>query len=153
MILFPFSVINGTRKTSPLLMTLNLGYDMVIASQTTGRAAAAAPGTAIAADWAIGFSISRAGVLMDSNLSDSFSTFRGIRRSRLGDVRLQGKSPELVSFRCHWKPPSGLAGARNSTVEVPRSTRGLIANSLATGDIPALLVLLKEWRSRDGSPS
>ena len=149
-ILFPFNDQWDEKDIPRVLMTLNLGYDMVIASRfMVGGGRRAKSGHVRSLGNRV-FNL-LAGVLMDSNLSDSFSTFRGIRRSRLSDVTLRGQgltrffSLSLEATKRAWRVQE------IPTVEVARSTRGLIANSLATV-VPALLVLLKEWRSRDRGP-
>ena len=65
-----------------MLMTLNLGYDMVIASRFMMGGGRRAQRGHIRSLGNRVFNL-LAGILLDSNLSDSFSTFRGIRRSRL----------------------------------------------------------------------
>lgn len=145
-IIFPFNGQWDPKDIPRVLMTLNLGYDMVIASRfMMGGGRKGQRGNIRSLGNRV-FNL-LADLLFSANLSDSFSAFRGVRRSSLAGVAAPGRgltkffSLSLEAAKRGWRIQE------IPTVEVTRSTRGLIADSLATV-LPSLFVLLREWRSR-----
>ncbi|HTC84450.1 MAG TPA: hypothetical protein VK683_08840, partial [Rhizomicrobium sp.] len=145
-VIFPFNGQWDPTDIPRILMTLNLGYDMVIASRfMMGGGRKGQRGNIRSLGNRV-FNL-LADLLFSANLSDSFSAFRGVRRSHLASISTPGRgltkffSLSLEAAKRGWRIQE------IPTVEVTRSTSGLIADSLATV-IPALLILLREWRSR-----
>ena len=136
-------------------MTLNLGYDMVIASRfMMGGARRAQSGNVRSLGNRV-FNL-LADIIFNANLSDSFSTFRGVRRSGLKKIATPGKGLTKFFALSLEAAKQGWRIQEIPTVEVTRSTRGLIADSLRTrfaGAVhPAQGMALapRQW-SKDGS--
>lgn len=145
-VIFPFNGQWDPADIPRILMTLNLGYDMVIASRfMMGGARKTQRGNIRSLGNRV-FNL-LADLLFSANLSDSFSAFRGIRRSQLSSIAVPGRGLTKFFSLSLQAAKRGWRIQEIPTVEVARSTRGLIGDSLATV-IPSLLILLQEWRSR-----
>jgi len=153
-IIFPFNGQWDASDIPRILMTLNLGYDMVIASRFMMGGARRSQSGPIRSLGNRVFNL-LADLIFQSNLSDSFSSFRGIRRSRLKAIATPGRGLTKFFALSVEATKRGWKIQEIPTVEVARSTSGLIADSLATV-LPSLAILLREWRSRrdpnDGGP-
>ena len=82
-----------------------------------------------------------------SGLSDGFSSFRAVRRSKLATVTPPGRGPVQFFALSIEAMKRGSRIQEIPTVEVTRSTWQVINDSLSTV-FPALLILAREWWSR-----
>jgi hypothetical protein len=145
-IIFPFNGQWDPTDIPRILMTLNLGYDMVIASRFMMGGGRRAQSGNIRSLGNRVFNL-LADILFESNLSDSFSSFRGIRRSRLKSITTPGRGLTKFFALSLEAAKRGWRIQEIPTVEITRSTSGLIADSLATV-LPSLGILMREWRRR-----
>ena len=145
-VIFPFNGQWDTGDIPRVLMTLNLGYDMVIASRFMMGGARRTQSGQIRSLGNRIFNL-LADIMFDSNLSDAFSGFRGVRRSRLKKIATPGRGLTKFFALTVEAAKQGWRIQEIPTVEVTRSTRGLIADSLRTV-LPSLFILLREWRAR-----
>ena len=145
-VFYPFNGQWDARDIPRLLIGMNLGYDMVTASRfMVGGDRRARQGNVRSLGNRV-FNL-LANIALEGNLSDSFSTFRAVRKSRLkeappighGATRLFALSLEAVK--------RGWRLQEIPTVETAPSARGLVASGLMTA-LPALGILLREWSSR-----
>lgn len=145
-VVFPLNGQWDAKDIPRVLMSLNLGYEMVIASRfMVGGARRARQGRIRSLGNRV-FNLF-ADILFETNLSDGFSTFRGLRRSALKKVAAPGDgltkffSLSLEAAKQSWRIQE------IPTTEVTRTTRGIVWASLA--NVPAALaVLARQWRSR-----
>ena len=134
-----------------MLMALNLGYDMVIASRfMVGGARRAQSGNIRSLGNRI-FNL-LAGIMFSEQQSQrkfTFSTFRGIRRSRLKTIATPGRGLTKYFALSLEAAKQGWRIQEIPTTEVARSTRGLVSDSTAHRCFPALFILsCAKWRSR-----
>ncbi|MFO1248271.1 MAG: aminotransferase class I/II-fold pyridoxal phosphate-dependent enzyme [Alphaproteobacteria bacterium] len=148
-VFYPFNGQWDARDIPRLLIGMNLGHDMVTASRfMVGGDRRARQGNVRSLGNRV-FNL-LANIALAGNLSDSFSSFRAVRKARLkeipqtgrGDTRLFALSLEAVK--------RGWRLQEIPTVETAPSARGLVASGMVTA-LPALGILLREWSSRRGS--
>jgi dTDP-4-amino-4,6-dideoxygalactose transaminase len=145
-VLFPFNGQWNQDDIPRILMALNLGYDMVIGSRFMMGGGRKAPQGRIRSLGNRIFNL-LADIMIDSNLSDSFSTFRGLRLSRLREIKPSGQGLAKFFSLSLEAVSRGWRIQEIPTVEMTRSSRGLIARSLPSV-LPALSVLLRQKRTR-----
>jgi hypothetical protein len=125
---------------------MNLGYDMVTASRfMVGGDRRAAQGNVRSLGNRV-FNL-LANIALEGNLSDSFSTFRAIRKSRLKEAAPKGRGATRLFALSLEAVKRGWRLQEIPTVETAPSARGLVASGLMTA-LPALGILLREWSSR-----
>jgi dTDP-4-amino-4,6-dideoxygalactose transaminase len=145
-VMFPLNGQWNVKDISRLVVTLSRGYDMVIASRfIMGGKREGKHGRVRSLGNRV-FNLF-ASVVFGGNLSDGFSSFRAVRRSKLiaaqppgrGIVKSFALSLEGLKrgWRIHEIP----------TVEITRSTGQVIGDSLAS-IVPACAILAREWWSQ-----
>lgn len=146
-VIFPLNGQWNPKDIPRLVVALSRGYDLVIASRfIIGGERQGKHGKVRSLGNRV-FNL-LANVLFDGNLSDGCSSFRAIRRSKIAAVNLPGRglgkffALSLEALKRGWRIHE------IPTVEVTRSTRQVIADSVWTV-FPALLVLAKAlWSQR-----
>ena len=145
-VIFPVNGQWSSKDIPRLVVALSRGYDLVIASRfIIGGERQGEHGHVRSLGNRI-FNLF-ANVLFGGNLSDGFSSFRAIRRSKLvaahppgrGIVKYFALSLEALKrgWRIHEIP----------TIEITRSTSQVIGDSL-TSIVPAFVILAREWWSQ-----
>jgi DegT/DnrJ/EryC1/StrS aminotransferase family len=143
---FPLNGQWSPKDIPRLVMVLNRGYDMVVASQfMMGGERQGKSGTLRSLGNRV-FNLV-ANLLFVGNLSDGFSSFRAVRRSKLATVTPPGRGPVQFFALSIEAMKRGSRIQEIPTVEVTRSTWQVINDSLSTV-FPALLILAREWWSR-----
>ena len=150
-VLFPCNDQWNANDISRILIALRRGYDMVVASRFVmggerqgqhGRLRSLGNRT---------FNF-LANVLFGSNLTDSFSSFRAVRRSKLAEVIPPGHglaklyALSLRAVKHNWRIQE------IPTVEVARSKQQVIFDSMSSV-LPSLAALGREWASKRIQPS
>jgi perosamine synthetase len=145
-VIFPCNGQWNPKDISPILVGLHHGYDMVIASRfMMGGERQGQHGNIRSLGNRV-FNL-LANVLFASNLSDGFSSFRAVRRSKLAEVSPPGRglakfyALSIEAVKRDWRIREIPA------IEVTRSTRQVIGDSVSNV-FPALLILGKQWRSQ-----
>jgi hypothetical protein len=145
-VFFPLNGQWSPKDIPRLVMVLNRGYDMVVASRfMMGGERQGKSGTLRSLGNRV-FNLV-ANLLFVGNLSDGFSSFRAVRQSKLATVTPPGRG--LVQFLALSieAMKRGWRIQEIPTVEVTKSTRQVINDSMSTV-LPALLILAREWWSR-----
>jgi perosamine synthetase len=145
-VIYPFNGQWDVRDIPRLLIGLNLGNDMVTASRfMVGGGRRAAQGNIRSLGNRV-FNL-LANIALAGNLSDSFSAFRAIRKSRLKEAAHAGHGATRLFALSLEAVKRGWRIQEIPTVETAPSARGLVASGLMTA-LPALGILLREWSSR-----
>ena len=132
-------------------MVLNRGYDMVIASRFIVGGERKRRRGGLRSLGNRSFNLLANLIFVGNNISDSFSSFRAVRRSKLATLHLSGHGLARVFSLSVAAMKNGWRIQEVPTVEVTKSTRQLIQDSISSA-IPALLILAKEWWSRSRRP-
>jgi len=145
-VVFPLNGQWDPRDIPRLVMVLNRGYDMVIASRfIMGGERQGQRGRLRSLGNRV-FNL-LANLLFAGNLSDGFSSFRAIRRSKLSALSLSGRGLAIFFALSIAAMKSGWRIQEIPTVEVTKSTGQVISDSFSSA-LPALLILVKERLSR-----
>ena len=145
-VVFPLNGQWNPKDIPRLVMTLNRGYDMVVASRfIVGGERQGKRGKLRSLGNRV-FNLF-ANLLFAGNLSDGFSSFRAIRRSKLAAVVPSGRglarffALSILAMKNNWRIQE------IPTVEMTKSGRQVIHDTISS-TLPAVLILLKEWWSQ-----
>jgi perosamine synthetase len=145
-VVFPLNGQWDPKDIPRLIVVLNRGYDMVIASRfVMGGERRGKRGRLRSLGNRV-FNL-LANLLFVGNVSDGFSSFRVLRRSKLTSVHVSGHalakffSLSIVAMKGGWRIQE------IPTVEMTKSTGQVVRDSISSA-LPALLILGKEWWSQ-----
>jgi len=145
-VMFPLNGQWNPKDIPRLVMGLNRGYDLVIASRfIMGGARRGSHGRLRSLGNRV-FNL-LANVLFEGNLSDGFSSFRAVRQSKLAGVNLRGRGLAKLFALSLEALKRGWRIQEIPTVEVTRSKWQVIGDSVSSVG-PALVVLIEEWWSQ-----
>jgi dTDP-4-amino-4,6-dideoxygalactose transaminase len=147
-VVFPFNGQWNPKDIPRLVMVLNRGYDMVIASRfVMGGDRQGRHGKLRSLGNRV-FNLF-ANLLFVGNVSDGFSSFRAVRRSKLATANLSGRGLARFFALSIAAMKNGWRTQEIPTMEVTKST-GQVVNDSISSVLPALLILGKEWWSPRG---
>ena len=153
-VVFPLNGRWNPMDVPRLVMVLNRGYDMVIASRFIMGGERTGKHGRLRSFGNRVFSL-LANLLFVGNLSDGFSSFRAIRRSKLASLELSGHGLTKFFALSIAAMKGGWRIQEIPTVEMTKSSGQVIRDSISSA-LPALLILVKEWwlqrRERQAEP-
>jgi hypothetical protein len=145
-VVFPLNGQWNPKDIPRLVMTLNRGYDMVVASRfIVGGERQGKRGKLRSLGNRV-FNLF-ANLLFAGNLSDGFSSFRAIRRSKLAAVVPSGRglarffALSILAMKSNWRIQE------IPTVEMTKSGQQVVRDTISS-TLPAIMILLKEWWSQ-----
>jgi dTDP-4-amino-4,6-dideoxygalactose transaminase len=147
-LLFPLNGQWDPRDIPRLLIVLNRGYDMVVASRFLIGGERQGQRGRLRSFGNRLFNM-LANLLLAGNVSDAFSSFRAVRRSKLATISLAGRGLTKFFALSVVATKSGWRIQEIPTAEMTRSTKQVMSDSLANV-VPALAILIREWWSRRG---
>jgi perosamine synthetase len=146
-VFFPLNGQWAAKDIPRLVMVLNRGYDMVIASRFMMGGQRQGKGGTLRSLGNRVFNL-LANLLFVGNLSDGFSSFRAVRGSKLATVSPPGRGVVRFFALSIEAMKKGWRIQEIPTIEVTRSTWQVINDSMSTV-LPALLILAREaWSQR-----
>jgi hypothetical protein len=147
-VVFPLNGQWNAKDIPRIVMALNRGHDMVIASRFIMGGERQGRHGRVRSLGNRMFNLF-ANVLFNGNLSDGFSSFRGVRRDKLVAVDPPGRGLARFFALSLEAVKQGWSIQEVPTVEVTRSTGQVIGDSVSS-IFPALVILCKEWWSQGG---